>query len=282
MTSLKSKLTKLAYENPGMRGEILPLLKDASIKTAASREVRSGLVTAKAMKTGDWFSWLMEIKVGDVVDLYWTAGVAGKYQGKAKIVKINFPKVVGSLLEDINGKEHYPKGDKITVSIDPHDRKCVPFKNCAMPLGVTKLLPLQWGVKDQIKRKGSYMTSLKSKLTKLAYENPGMREALLPLIKSARRRGPLTEHLDKYWNDIHDLESYLSGAIQDWIGLFDRGGKVGKDADKIHDQYERILHLLEQLSTKEFSKLRKMEDAFISKHGHPDDLHAKRLGDGSG
>jgi hypothetical protein len=99
------------------------------------------------MDTKEYFGWLGKLKVGDVVDVYWTAGSGGHYHGMAKIVRVNRQSIAAALTEEVPvygagvGNEPYPVGHVITVPTNPGDRRFRAFFNAPMPPGLKRLEP---------------------------------------------------------------------------------------------------------------------------------------------
>jgi hypothetical protein len=87
----------------------------------------------------EYLDWLQNLAVGDVIEVYWTAGSGGHYHGKARIKKVNRKSVVAELMEEVetwSGGTPYPVGNPIRVPTTPWDRRFGEFFNAPMPLGV--------------------------------------------------------------------------------------------------------------------------------------------------
>ena len=118
------------------------LIKLASTMPAGSEErkvILAGLSkAAKSMDRMEYLDWLRNLAVGDVIEVYWTAGSGGHYHGKARIKKVNRKSVVTELLEEVEtyDGQPYPVGNPIRVPTTPWDRRFGEFFNAPMPLGV--------------------------------------------------------------------------------------------------------------------------------------------------
>ena len=103
---------------------------------------------ATSMPFDAYWEWLDNLKVGDEVMLYWTAGSFGHYKAPARLVRVNPKSVAGALTEDVadrsgigEGTVAYPVGHIIVVPKDMTDRRHSMFFNAPMPIGVDRILP---------------------------------------------------------------------------------------------------------------------------------------------
>jgi len=114
-------------------------------------DVKSGV-----MGFGDYLRWIKKLKIGNEVMLYWTSS-GHRYQGKAKLTKVNEKSVLGALIESVpivnipgmSGSEAgYKVGHVISVPTTWMDKRFNPFTNAAMPIGVKMLKTLDQNFKE--------------------------------------------------------------------------------------------------------------------------------------
>ena len=92
---------------------------------------------------------------------------------------------------------------------------------------------------------------------------------------AALRDGPAGRVLDRHWNKIHDIQDALESVAHEYDVASSYKGKPGeRDALKVMQAFKETLRNLEAVS-KSFDKLYKAEEAFVKKHGEPDDYADK-------
>jgi len=127
------------------------------------------------------------------------------------------------------------------------------------------------------------MPKLRDHLVKAASRLPvgdlDRRAALGLVKKGALRDGPVGEVLDRYWNTIHELESDLTDAINEYDTAASYAGGPGRqDAQAMLKEIQLVINQLEALSTRAFSKLVDAESKFVREHGTPED-YTERMRD---
>ena len=90
--------------------------------------------------------------------------------------------------------------------------------------------------------------------------------------KASLQDGPVGRVLDKYWNILHDFESELKGAVHEYdsAGSY-RGGPGEGDAKKVMKGVQDLAKAIDRLASRDLEKVLKMEQAFMKKHGSPED-----------
>jgi hypothetical protein len=94
------------------------------------------------------------------------------------------------------------------------------------------------------------------------------------LVKVARdltaAKGPFLEGIDKYWNELHDLERNLEQASYEYDVAASYRGKEGmRDAEAMKAHIKQARQHLQKL-TDSFSTITNHELKFIKKHGTPE------------
>ena len=117
-------------------------------KVTPSRYYKGSEKKAATMSFEDYWKWMDDLKVGDDVMLYWTAGSFGHYKARAKLVRVNPKSVAGKLEEDVMdgsglrpGEVAYPIGHVIVVPKSMLDRRHSAFFFAPMPIGVDRIAP---------------------------------------------------------------------------------------------------------------------------------------------
>lgn len=85
-------------------------------------------------------------------------------------------------------------------------------------------------------------------------------------------KGPVQAVLNKYWNVLHDIEYGLQEAAHEYDVAASYKGKAGeREAKATRDMINQVVKSLDQLSSKDFSKLFDMEKRFMQKFGTPEE-----------
>lgn len=93
------------------------------------------------------------------------------------------------------------------------------------------------------------------------------------LVKVARdltsARGPFRDAIDKYWNELHDLERRLEQAAYEYDVAASYRGKDGmRDSESMRKNVNEVKKMVEQL-LKYFDLATNREMKYLKKHGTP-------------
>ncbi len=91
--------------------------------------------------------------------------------------------------------------------------------------------------------------------------------------RSASRVGPLTRVLDRWWNQVHDLEAEIEAASKEYqhaLSDHDKEGEAGIKAilKAVEDTTKKIRQLTDG-GNSAFADLQSKEEGFVKKHGLP-------------
>jgi hypothetical protein len=88
--------------------------------------------------------------------------------------------------------------------------------------------------------------------------------------------GPIGRILEKWWDEVHDLEYQLKMADRDYHDAAHFSGRPAEhDAKNLIKMLEGAVRDLEHVTTHVFADLVNTEAAFIKKHGAPDEYSDK-------
>tara|TARA_B100000745_G_scaffold170759_1_gene111910 strand:- start:13031 stop:13390 length:360 start_codon:yes stop_codon:yes gene_type:complete len=91
------------------------------------------------------------------------------------------------------------------------------------------------------------------------------------LDKTASQEGPIEEVLLEVWNQIHDIESRLTQAVDEWERTlsYSRGRKEDRNIKALVKEGRALSKALDDIASKRFEKFLNQERKLVAETGRP-------------